>query len=108
MNIIDLIKGFINFVPQLLIFALCIYYLVRKKSADGILLSIGSFIGLLVSFIYIFLVPFLISRNVIGFTSGRITVFDFVAIIGVIGSLAFAVGLFLLIQDNIKCRQSSK
>ena len=88
--------------PQILIFAALIFYLNKKKGSDGILMIIGTVIGILVTVFNMFVLPYLLEMR---FDRGIVenavitTVPNF---LGVIGSILFAIGFFIMFYNLFK------
>ena len=88
--------------PQILIFAALIFYLNKKKGSDGILMIIGTVIGILVTVFNMFVLPYLLEMR---FDRGIVenavitTVPNFLS---VIGSILFAIGFFIMFYNLFK------
>jgi hypothetical protein len=89
-----------SIIPQLAVLATCIFYLVKKGSIDGILLTIGSFIGNAISIFYLFIWQQLM-------TGGNTDALKAIGPIGIIGSLTFVIGFIILIGNTVKRNDNS-
>ncbi len=91
--------GLLTSPAQLIIILICLYYLIKSKAtADSVLLMIGSFIILLSTILT--QVGVLYAKT---WGSNSYLSYSFVIQgISIVGSLLFAVGLFLLIRKVIK------
>jgi len=101
---INFLSSLVFTIPQLLILAICIYYLARKITAAGILLCIGSFFGLLSMLFNSIGVPYLIRENMIDIHSGSVNLFMFTGLLSFIFTLSFAAGLLLLVVNALKAK----
>lgn len=88
-------------IPQSVILTACIVYLVKKITVDGILLIIGSFIGILVSIFQLNVMPYLINQNVID----PMALMKILGPINFLASLGFSTGFFILIFNTLKFRK---
>jgi hypothetical protein len=95
MHHISLFEGFFSLIPQLIIFVATIMYITKNKEIDAILLFIGSLTGIIVRFIFSGFIPFLNSFDLP-------MIFNFIQLISVLGQIAFAIGLLLLIKSRLK------
>lgn len=75
--------------------------MVKKAGADSVLLTIGSFLGLLTSVFYMIVLPLFWSYGSDSFSS-REMIIAAVGMIGFFGSVMFGVGLLLLIIKQVK------
>ena len=89
-------------IPQLIILAACIYYLTKKVTIDGILLILGSVIGLLSTVFNVFIIPRLIQNNLIDTINGRISIMTLAGIISSLAYLAYSIGFFILIYNTVQ------
>jgi hypothetical protein len=90
---------FLALLPEIAVVGLCIYYFSAKKTVDGLLLSIGSGIGLLLS-AFFRLIPIIDSTFYQELASNNI--FMITSTMGFLSSACFAVGLGMLIVNSIK------
>jgi hypothetical protein len=98
MDIIPTLTNILRLAPELIILGFCIQYVHTKKTTDGVLLTIGTAIGLLVMIFYTFIYPHLYDSDL--FTSGSI-IFTAVSFAGWAGQVVFAIGLILLLRKAI-------
>jgi hypothetical protein len=91
-----MILSYLGLIPEIAVFVLCIYYFSAKKTMDGMLLCIGSGIGLSVAFFYC-LLP-IIGNDL--FSSSNF--YTYTGIVSFVASVCFAIGLGILITDKIK------
>ena len=101
----NIFMSFINVIPMLVQVGICGYYLARSRTPDAVLLLIGSGIHLLTAILYNILFPILV-RNA-GFQSVQMY-YTVGGIIGFIGTIAFLIGLFLLIQKRLEPQEPTK
>lgn len=97
-NTFSLFTTFLTLLPEIAVVSLCIYYFSTKKTVDGLLLSIGSGIGLVLSGFFR-LIPIIDSTFYQNLTSNII--FMITSIVGFLSSACFAVGLGMLIMNII-------
>jgi hypothetical protein len=89
---------FLTLLPEIVVVGLCIYYFSAKKTVDGLLLSIGSGIGLLLSGFFR-LIPIIDSTFYQELASNNI--FTITSTVGFLSSACFAVGLGMLVMNAI-------
>jgi hypothetical protein len=89
---------FLTLLPEVAVVGLCIYYFSAKKTVDGLLLSIGSGIGLLLS-AFFRLIPIIDSTFYQELASNNI--FMITSTVGFLSSACFAAGLGMLIMNII-------
>jgi len=83
-------------VPETISLAACIYYLSKKITPDGILLTTGVLTGLSLGFFNIFILTrFYSSEN-------YFMIFQITSVIAFLGSIAFGIGLLLLVRRVIE------
>jgi hypothetical protein len=97
-----MIINLLTLLPQIGVFILCVYYFSNKKSVDGLLLSIGSGIELLVSGFYRIL-PVMGSDLFQELNSSG--VYTIASVIGFVSAICFVSGLGILITDAIKLKK---
>jgi hypothetical protein len=102
MEIINLLSSFITILPELAVVSLCVYYYSQRKSVDGLLMCIGSGLGLLISGFYR-LLPVINSDFYLNFTNQSLW-FTIASVIGFVGSVCFAIGLGMLLLEKINKR----
>lgn len=95
----------LSMLPQLLIVIACIYYISKKTTVDAILLTIGSFISLLLHGFNALLMPMLWTYDSGSFET-RMLIIRVSSIMGFVAWALFGVGLLLLIIKQVK--QSGK
>jgi len=97
----QILKNLFYLLPHLFVLIVCIYYMVKKASVDAVLLTIGSFLGLLTSVFYMIILPLFWSYGSDSFSS-REMIISAVGMVGFFGSVMFAVGMLLLIIKQVK------
>lgn len=99
MNVVgfSILKYLTIFIPQLIILSACIYYLVKKFSIEGLLLTIGAIVGLLFTIFSIIVLPYLCQKNIIDPIFGQMKIMSIIGPVNFIASIAFAIGFFMLI-----------
>jgi hypothetical protein len=101
-NTFSFFTTFLTLLPEIAVVGLCIYYFSAKKTVDGLLLSIGSGIGLLLS-AFFRLIPIIDSTFYQDLAANNI--FMITSTVGFLSSACFAVGLGMLITNSIKRTQ---
>jgi cytochrome bd-type quinol oxidase subunit 2 len=91
----EIFIGLLRALPQLAIFTACIVFVVKKRRVDAILLTIGSFLGLVATIFHSIAWP-LLSDN-----SSRYEMLNAVGSISILGSLIFVAGFIVLIINSI-------
>ncbi|MDP2387830.1 MAG: hypothetical protein Q8M29_15765 [Bacteroidota bacterium] len=100
-SIFEFAKSLLFMIPELAILVACIYYMSKSTSVDSVLMAIGSFIGICVMVFYRFIFPMMqYSGN--GGVSSSMVLFNVVSFIAFIGSVLFAIGLFMLVVKYVK------
>lgn len=103
-SIFEFAKGLLFLIPELAVLVACIYYMSKSSSTDSVLLSIGAFIGICVMIFYRFIFP-IMQRGGDGFSDSMI-LFNVISFIAFIGSVLFAIGLFMLIVKHVKKKET--
>lgn len=84
----------------IIVLAGSIYYLNKKNSAEGWLMTIGSLLSLIFQALYSFIIPWLI--NYLDWSAEYLSSFySIMNIVGHLNYLIFAVGFFMLIQKSV-------
>ena len=68
----SILRSLTFIIPQLIILSACIYYLIKKTTLDGILLILGSLVGLAVTIFQIIVLPYLYQKNIVDPITGGI------------------------------------
>lgn len=97
---LGILASFVRILPQLAIFIACIFYLSRKRTADAILLTIGSFIGTVVNIFYSIIWPFFL-----GEMNLNLRIHSLISPVSFIGSIVFVTGFFMLIVNVVKAKE---
>ena len=105
-SIFEFAKGLLFLIPELAVLVACIYYMSKSSSTDSVLLSIGAFIGICVMIFYRFIFPFM-QRSGDGFSDSMV-LFNVISFIAFIGSVLFAIGLFMLIVKHVKKKETTQ
>ncbi len=101
----SLLMSFFNVIPALVTLGICGYYYIKSRTPDAILLLVGSGIHMLTSLMYAVVVPILTRTN----NWGRVnSIYTLLAIINFVGTVAFVIGLFLLIQKVLEQKENPK
>lgn len=106
-SLISIIPNLLFLIPQIIIIVACFINLNHRKSASGILLLIGAITNLLAFLFNSIAVPILMQQANMDMYSRTV---DFLMIstpVSFIGSILFAIGLLLLIQEKTKAQQSA-
>ncbi|MBI9058516.1 MAG: hypothetical protein JEZ01_12200 [Labilibaculum sp.] len=106
-SLISILPGLLFLIPQIMILVACIMNMANDKSGPAVLMVIGSSIGLLMTIFHSIAIPILIQSFGTDLYSGSINVFTIATPINFIGSILFAIGLLLLIQEKTKAQQSA-
>ncbi|WP_461638220.1 hypothetical protein [Labilibaculum euxinus] len=104
-TLLSILPSLLFIIPQIIIVVACIINL-KKKSASGILVLIGAGIGLLTTLFYNLAIPILFQVFNTNIYSDNTIIFSLITGISFIGSMLFAIGLLLLIQEKVKLQQS--
>ncbi len=96
--IIEIIGKIIYFIPELIVLGAVVYYLVNNESIDGLLMTIGSAISILIMIFYS-LLPLLFEYNFFDYNQIGGLILKFISFVG---HICFAIGLFMLIKKNVK------
>jgi hypothetical protein len=94
-------KGLLFLLPETAVFTACVYYFIRQKSPDSILLSMGSLVSMAVMVFYNLLLPIIQRTGGADFIYSSF-IFEIVGIISFIGHVSFAIGFFMLVLKCIK------
>ena len=85
---------------------ICIYYFDKSRSSEGILLIVGSGIHVFTSVLYS-MTPILLRNGTLQVSNINI-VYILVGIVGFIGTIAFLIGLFLLIRKVLEQNEAPR
>lgn len=89
-------------IPQLIILSACFYYLIKKITAVGLLLFMGTMIGLLLTIFNIIVLPYLYKEQILDQSTHIILSMSILGPLSFLASLSFSTGFFLLIYNVIK------
>ncbi len=89
---------------SLIIFGICVYYVIVKPGLDSILLVIGSFIRLITTLFYSVGTIILANMHGADFYSQR-WIFNIIGAISFIGTICFTTGLIILIIGHVKAHK---
>lgn len=96
----------LHLLPQIILLIISIYYFQKKKTSDGLLISIGTFIGLGIDFFYTFMYQYLyrqsISKNSTDIYFYSNFFHNILRLLGFIGSIIVTLGIFILIRKTLK------
>lgn len=104
MELLRIFQNLISLVAPLLVFTATAYYLIRRRNLDSIFLFVGAGIGFIMSCLFTYLPYYAKSRAMT--SENMITYYTIGGIISLLGTVVFAIGLFMLIDRVI--RLSSK
>lgn len=96
---IDFLGNLKFLLPQSIIFAISVYYFIRKRSIDGVLLVIGSGLSLCILFYHLFILPY---GSFNWWLDEMISLNSLLSIISLMSSLAFVAGFLMLIVNRIE------
>ncbi len=99
-SILSTLFSFVSIISPCIVFGTCCFFLIKKSSAEAILMTIGSGISLLMTILYS-VWPLIISAQHLAYTE----VSQYYAIFGVISfisSVCFAAGFLILIIKTVK------
>ncbi len=97
-NTFSFFTSFLTLLPEMAVVGLSIYYFSAKKTVDGLLLSVGSGIGLLLS-VFFRLIPVINSEFYQNLAQNNI--FMVTSTVGFLSSACFAVGFGMLLMNTI-------
>lgn len=100
----SILYSLVSIIAPLLIFIAACYYISKKRSTDAILLFLGASIALVLNIIYEIIMPYLVRVNSLAVTEVT-KYYTVLGIIGFIGGLLFAAGLFLLIYNTVNANK---
>jgi Na+/melibiose symporter-like transporter len=101
----SIFMSFFNVIPAVVEAGICMYYLIKSRSTDAVLLAVGSGTHVLTAIAYSIVMPILLRD--MGYTK-LASVYTIVGIFGFIGTVAFLIGLFLLIQKRLAQQEPSQ
>lgn len=99
-SIFATLMSMISIISPCIIFGTCCYLLSKKNTAEAVLMTIGSGIGLLTHVFYI-LVPYWISSRNMPYTDVS-KYYTVTGIISFIASICFAAGFLILVTNILK------
>ena len=91
----DFVTSILNFIPHIIILIAVILYVKKYSSVEGIIMLVGTIIGMLTSVFYTVVFPFLTQNGDYDTYKGSLQT---VGTLSTLGYLAFAVGLLLAFQ----------
>lgn len=98
----DFLGNFKFFLPQILIFLVSIYYFIRNRSLDGILLSMGSGISILILIYHLLVFPY--QNDTLWQFDEYISFGSVLGLFNVFSSITYIAGFAILIQKQIKVK----
>jgi hypothetical protein len=101
----SLVKGILFLIPEAAVLAACVYYFVRQKSPDSILLSLGALVSMAVTAFYNIFLPIMQLTGSADFIYSSF-VFTLISFISFAGYVSFAIGLFMLVLKYLKLLKS--
>ena len=102
MEVLEILKGMLFLIPEIGVLVACIYYLAKSKSVAGILMTIGSFIGICIMVYYRLIMPLTVYASGAGSVADNMLFYQILGFVSFIGAVLFAVGLFLLVVNAVK------
>lgn len=97
-----LVRGLTSVLPQLVLASFCIYYYVKKRSPESILLTAGTSVGALTSIFYVFIMPYLKDLSLYDPLNRNMTIYSIINIIGFLGNITFITGFIMLIVKSVR------
>jgi hypothetical protein len=93
--------GLISTIPQIIVLIAVLMYVSRRATAEGMLMLIGAFIGVIASAFNIVGLPWLFEH----YGSDWYTSYGMlIGAVHTLGGLCFAIGLLILIQNILKTK----
>lgn len=101
-TVLSVLKNLTGIIPSVAVLAATIYYISKRSTPEGYMLTIGALIGLLTHLFYSIGIP-LLTRNggADAFSAYQAYIIP-VGIISTIGAILFAIGLFMLVHKVVK------
>jgi hypothetical protein len=93
--------GLLGTIPQVIVVVAVMMYVVKRTTAEAVLMVIGAVIGLITSLFYTVALPLLFDVYGSAWYESYIWI---IGAIGTLGGLCFAVGLLLLIQNVLRAK----
>lgn len=93
--------GLLGIIPQIIVVIAVMMYVVKRSTAEGVLMTIGAIIGLITSLFYTVALPWLF--DIYG-SAWYESYLGLIGAVGTLGGLCFAIGLLLLIQNILKAK----
>jgi hypothetical protein len=103
-DLFTLLQSLVGVLPSLGVLGATIYYLTRRQSADAVLMFVGSLVAALVHLFYAVGLPLLLRGERGMDVYQRYTMP--ISILSTLGAIAFAIGLFMLIHETVRVRNS--
>lgn len=103
-SFLSMLSSLVTLLPEAVVFVLCVYYYSKRKSIDGILLTIGSAVGLTLG-AFFRLIPMVYSTFYKKMTTYNL--FFVTSIVGFLSSTCFAIGLGMVLTEAIKRMNSN-
>ena len=100
--LLSVLSGLLPLIPQLFILVSCIIFVSGKNTPEGIMLTIGSSIGVLTTIFHSMIIPYLLRTGGISSISNHTQMYTVSGIIGLLAAILFAVGFFMLVQNYLK------
>jgi len=98
-ELFQIVTRFSTVIAQLFIFIVCLSYLIRNNAIDSILLTIGSFLGVLTYAYGTFILPSLVQS--LGIESMQFYI-GLGSLIGFVGLIIFGIGLLMSINKFLR------
>lgn len=103
-SVTSIINILVSLISPLLIFIAVCYYISKSKKADALLLFTGSGISLVLNVVYLVIMPYFIRANYMP-VSEVTQYYSILGIVGIIGGILFATGLFILIYNTVNTKK---
>lgn len=95
-----LLRALINVIPLIIVLIASAYYLKKKSSVDGLLMTIGSFVEILSTIFHLVIVPnWQLNGELI--SSDKISIISIISLIGFFAILTFSIGLVMLVRKSV-------
>ncbi len=101
---LQLLFTLVSIISPLLVFIASCIYISKIARADAVFLCVGSGISLLLSGTYYWLMPYLMKNS--SLSAPEVSFYySVLGIIGFIGGVSFAIGLFMLINNMVNANK---
>ncbi|MDM8160903.1 hypothetical protein QUH73_13850 [Labilibaculum sp. K2S] len=105
-TLLNILQRVLFIIPEIIILIACILNLTYKQSTAGIFLIVGAGIRFLGSLFQSIAIPYLIQVGNTDLLSGSVNIFTFTTPLFFIGSVLFAIGLLLMVQEKARMHKT--